>query len=230
MVNFREEVVEQIVALEEKMFLSVRAEAPASCRSDPETFRIMRRAQFSAWPPEALISYYQDLEGAVSDGRNLMTIKYARMDDIIPPLTDNPDVSEIVVAQLDWQRELLEKYPRLMGRARPVAEMGVSVSFEKYLRSELETYSDRTLSCLKRAVEQMRQSGENMSEKIYRRMVRELGYDSIQEADQAAAAAAAGGTGRDLKGDNGGRTFGKKTGGAGGDPAAGEGRRRRGQN
>lgn len=182
-------LMERILDLEETMFLAVKPESPAPCQQDPATFRIMRRAQFSAWPQDALKSYCHDLTEAVKDGRNLMTLKYARMDDRIPALNTNPLISEIAAIQIKWQYALARRYPGLIARGRPIEEAAGSVSFKKYLTGELETYSDQTLACLGRHIRKLDADGENMAARIYQNMVTALGYASLEEAEEAAQTA-----------------------------------------
>ncbi len=183
------DLMARILDLEETMFLAVRSESPAPCQQEPATFRIMRRAQFSAWPPDALESYERDLTEAVKQGRNLMTLKYARMDDRIPALNTNPLISEIAAIQIKWQYALARRYPGLIARGRPIEEAAGSVSFKKYLTGELETYSDQTLACLGRHIRKLDADDENMAARIYQNMVAALGYASLEEAEQAAQTA-----------------------------------------
>jgi len=56
---------------------------------------------------------------------------------------------------------------------------------EKIIESELETYSDATLTLLHRDVLNYAKGGVNGSEKIYAYLVKALGYNSIATADQA---------------------------------------------
>ena len=78
--NRKEEVTEQIVALEWRQFQQVQNEGGrADCQEDPETFRIMRKSQFLVWTQEALDSYLEDIREAEEKNWNLLTEKYARM-------------------------------------------------------------------------------------------------------------------------------------------------------
>jgi hypothetical protein len=181
-------VTEQIIALELEMFLAVPADGTYSCREDPEGFRLHRRAQFCIWSEDTLQRYLDDLKRAQKIGINLMTIKYARMDNLLPAENLNPQIDEIVTIQLRWQTEIVRKYPYLMAGARHLSESDSStsgISFETYLRAELETYSDATLALLHRDVITYARAGINGSEKIYAYLAKALGYDSIATADQA---------------------------------------------
>ncbi len=189
----RDELIQEILEKELQMFLSVRAQEPVSCQQDPEGFRMTRAAQFSVWSEQTLASYREDLEKAVEQGQNLMTLKYARMEDLIPKLHDDILVDnlldQIVAIQLAWQKEIMAKYPYLMKRGRPLEEGEEALqttSFVNYLRGELETYSADTLAHLYRDVTESLANDRNLTQAIYENMVKSHGYASIEEAEKAA--------------------------------------------
>lgn len=186
-----EELIGEILDREQEMFVSVHARTPAPCQSSPRALRLHRGAQFSSWSEGALRSYRDDLERAAGEGRNLMTLKYARMEGLIPPLHEDPEVREridrIVSIQVRWQRELAGRFPGLLGRGRPVEDgeaPGGATSFAAYLRGELETYSAETLARVHRDVTEAEAGGRNLTEGIYRRLVRDLGYRSLEDAEE----------------------------------------------
>jgi hypothetical protein len=180
----KDPLIAKILELELDMFLNVPARYPASCQENPDAFRMFRRVQFAVWSEETLASYLDDLSRAKEQGQNLMTLKYARMENLIPPLKDNPMIDRIVQMQLEAQREMFSRYPHILGRGRPLEEDGARVtSFKTYLRGELETYSDRTLDLLSRDILQVKDQGQNWAEQSYAVLVRNLGYQSIDEAE-----------------------------------------------
>ena len=184
-----ESIINDILDLELEMFLAVKAKEPAACQENPERFRDMRKAQFWPWSKDALESYLQDLKDAVRAGRNLFTLKYARMDNLIPRLNAHPAVSGIAEAQLLWQRKLADEYPKTVGRGRSLEDGDEKLgggSFLVYVRSELETYSDRTLSLLERDVLGHLEARTNMSRIVYEKMFTDLGYQSLDEAEALA--------------------------------------------
>jgi hypothetical protein len=180
----KDNLIEKIMQLELNMFLTVPTQYPASCQENPDTFCLHRGAQFSVWSEETLCSYLDDLSRAIEQGNNLMTLKYARMENLIPPLNANPIMDMIVEMELEAQQEMLSRYPNFLGRGRPLENDNVGVtSFKTYLRGELETYSDRTLELLCRDIQRIRDSGQNLAQQIYSHLVRNLGYGSIDELE-----------------------------------------------
>jgi hypothetical protein len=182
------QLIKKIIDLELEMFLSVPADGSYNCQEYPDSFKLHRRAQFSIWSDDTLESYRNDLIQAKENGINLMTVKYARMDNLIPRENFNPLIEEIVAIQYRWQIEIFKKYPNLMAGARPVSKSDDSAartSFETYLSGELETYSDNTLSLLHRDMTDKVNENANGSEQVYDYLVKEMGYDSVQAAEAA---------------------------------------------
>lgn len=188
----RDELITQILEMELNMFLSVRARDPVSCQEHPEMFRVNRAAQFSAWSEQTLASYREDLARAEEQGENLMTLKYARMENLISNLHDvltEDLIDQIVAIQVEWQKEMIATYPYLMKRGRPLdqeEEAREAVSFVNYLRSELETYSADTLAHLFGDVTESRANDRSMTRVIYENLVGSYGYATIEEAEGAA--------------------------------------------
>ena len=187
----KDSLIDKILEIELKMFVSVPSLQKASCQEDPDGFRVMRSSQFAAWSENTLDSYYNDLKEAVAHGKNLMTLKYARMDNLIPPLHESAEVNrmidDIIIIQVNWQQDMILKYPALMGRGRPVEDENNNhglTSFKTYLRCELETYSLITLTFLFQDVMQCNAQKINMTEKVYKLLVKGLGYESLEEAEE----------------------------------------------
>lgn len=132
-------ILDEIIAREWKMFQATPNEGGvASCQQRPETFRMMRRMAHSVHGPEFLKSYLDDLREAESVGRNLMLEKYARMDNLIPPISESPLLDYISNQEADFMDEAARKYPdRIRNDDRH--------KFKNYLRSELETLSPKSL-------------------------------------------------------------------------------------
>ena len=194
----KSETIQEIIAGEWEMFRTVHSAADAdplrrnrpSCRDFPEEFRLHRMSKLQAWSKEALASYLDDITVARVQGRNLMTYKYARMDNLIPCENQSPHIAAIAADLVAWQKEFIEAYPAIMskGRALKGSTSGTDwASFENYLRCELETYSENTLALLAHDIQTMKAGGKSMSEEIYTYLVQEKGYASLEDAEKKQA-------------------------------------------
>lgn len=183
----KDRIIDAILEIELVMFLTVNPQPTSSCQEYPESFKLHRRAQFYPWSLETLRSYLEDLREAQATGKNLMRLKYARMQGLIGSENTNPLVNEIVRLKIDWQKEMFPRYPAVMRGARPLSAGGESeqmTSFEAYARGELETYSNRTLELLHFDLLSKLEQGINMSEEVYEFLARQSGYLSLAEAER----------------------------------------------
>jgi hypothetical protein len=171
-------ILERILATEVEMFLSVPTAEEPSCRRHLEEMKLHRTGQFAGWSQATCASYLQDLERAKASGKNLMTLKYARLDDLVPPLSTNPRIAWIRERFVDWQRQVIADYPAVMRGARELE------GFADYLQAELETYSDRTLELLAGDVEACQRAGGNMSLEVYRLLAERSGYRSLEAMEE----------------------------------------------
>lgn len=183
----KQKLIAQILDIELEMFLSVQSLQKSSCQDQPDSFRLHREAQFSVWSEETLKSYLHDLNRAAETGINLMTYKYARMEELVPQINNNPIIDKILTLQYRWQAEIFQHFPNLMKGARPLSredDSAQKTSFETYLRCELETYSDNTLSLLYEDMHNKEKKEVNMSAEVYENLVRKMGYSSLEEAEK----------------------------------------------
>jgi len=171
----RTDLIERIIELELDMFERVRTAEPALCQEKPETFKSMRAMTHSALSEGTLESYLDDLERAVAEGKNLLTLKYARIERKIPPLKEDPMIGAIVDIEDGWMQQLAERYPHVV-KGGP--------GFGTYLASELETFSDRTLGLYFRDVSEADKAGRNLAEERYDWLFARIGYGSIAEAEE----------------------------------------------
>jgi len=171
----REELLNEIIEIELRMFDQVRTSEPSLCKDRPGTFKVMRGMTHSVLSTKTLQSYLEDLQKAKAEGRNLLTEKYARMDNRIPPLKTNPIIDDIVEIEAHWMEELSQKYPRTFKRGP---------GFKIYLSSELETYSDETLKLYFGDVSRAEKEGRNLAEERYNRLSQQIGYGSIDEMER----------------------------------------------
>lgn len=158
----KKKLVETIVKYEWEAFDKVQGiDGRATCQDDYNTFNIMRSSQYMAWTSELINSFIADFEKANSEGRNLISEKYAHMmkstdpvnysnlEHLLPkPTPEQADlIEEIIKKQLELMIELKPKYPNLVSNARVLRTSEDSLyetSYETYLRGELYTYSENT--------------------------------------------------------------------------------------
>ncbi|BBO86571.1 DUF4125 family protein [Desulfosarcina ovata] len=180
----RERFMQEILDREWEMFQAVKSATPASCQESPETFRKVRGSIFQLWPRKLMAAYLIELTAAKRHGRNLLTEKYARMDNLIPPINTNPVIDKIVAIEAQWQQAIRERYPALYARScRGTDRTDDGNNFSVYLRSELETYGDTALDIYYEWVEMARRSGMNYSLSMLNHLVLNSGFESIEAAE-----------------------------------------------
>jgi hypothetical protein len=198
----REYLIDNIIEAEWKMFQEVHnIGGKAACQDDFNTFKIMRASQAESWSEAMLESYLDDLTAAEGSGRNLISEKYARMMrstspseyariEHLLPLLDPKAVElieKIVKVELEWGQELIEKYPYLVKRGRPLfsSEDSVSVtSTETYLRGELATYSFKTLELHLEHIQKEQTENINGAAITLLYMMKQYGFSSLEEANE----------------------------------------------
>jgi hypothetical protein len=170
------ELINGILEKEFYMFRNVPTAQPAACQESEGGFRLVRGSIYETWSEVTLESYHDDILNAMEENRNLLTEKYARIDDLIPTLNFNPVIDDIVKIESEWQAEVRTSYPHILSG-------GGSTSFEKYLHSELETYSDRTLELYYQDISHALRGGMNLAQERYLKMAHKLGYSSLEEQE-----------------------------------------------
>ena len=198
----KEELLNKIIEIEWEMFESVPNEGgKAACQQDPKTFRIMRHSQGMSWSEDTLASYLNDLQESDSYGGNLITEKYARMmqstvpeqyeriKHLIPELSPEAIelVDKITEISLEWEEALSNKYPNIVQRGRPIRsseDSPFATSVETYLRGELATYSQKTLSLYYEQVSRQKAENINGPEITLENMIKQYGFKSLEEANE----------------------------------------------
>ena len=199
----RRDAVNEIVMLEWQAFDKVINEGGrAECQDDWPTFSIMRTSQYETWTDEMLDSFIDDFYSANEQGWNLITEKYARMEestapeeyakikDLLPPLSDAKKaiIDQIADIQVGRMEEFKDRYPKSAGRARSIRsseDTKVNTSYETYLRGELATYSDRTLALYGQFIVKLAGTGKNLAFMIMENTARAYGYEGLDALENS---------------------------------------------
>lgn len=197
-----EEKKEALIEAEWKSFQAVQNEGGrASCQDDPQTFFLMRRSQFHAWPEDLVDSYDRDLRGAEAEGRNLLAEKYAwmmestapeqfeRIAGLLPARSEEKErlIHLIAGIQIRWMEAYASGYPALASGNRPIRaseDTEFATSFETYLKGELHTYSEGTLLLYLEFIRGLEREGKNLSLLVMGATVKAYGYKSLEEAEE----------------------------------------------
>ncbi len=178
----KEALINEIVERELVMFLATPNEGgPSDCQTRPNSFRAMRRMTHCAHGKETLASYLRDLKDAEAIGRNFMIEKYARMDDLIPPLSHNPLLDVITEIEIHFLEEATARYPHAI-------RVNTDSTFRRYFRCELETLSDRTLQLYADEMRRAVKEGRNTAVERYDSLWRSLGEGSLESYEKELAA------------------------------------------
>jgi len=166
------------------MFQRVKSAVSAPCQLQPEAFKRIRESVYETWSEEALVSCLDDFETARQNGRNLLTEKYAQMDDLITSARENPVIDQIVAIEAQWQDEIRRSYPALYNRVcRSTHPYNDGRNFSVYLKGELQTYSDRTIELYYQEVSRALERNENLALKSLETLVKKGGYSGLSHAE-----------------------------------------------
>lgn len=194
--------VQELLDLEWRLFDAAPQAGQRSARpEDREMFSITRSAELSVWSPKLRESWRRDLLTARAEGRNPINEKYIYMlkgvdqerYNALKTVLPEADMEKlwlvdwICQAEIIWQEALLQKYPRLTKNSRAIhrsADSPESVSFETYLRGELLPCSVITLRLYASQIEKAQKAGKNLCEDVLGNIVRQLGYESLEIAEE----------------------------------------------
>ncbi|MCR5300862.1 MAG: DUF4125 family protein [Lachnospiraceae bacterium] len=197
----KDELIDRIVSLEWKAFDKVENQGGrASCQDDYATFSVMRKSQYMLWDEEMLESFIADFETANARGWNLITEKYGRMEetsapeeyekikDSLPMIPeDKKQIIEAIVAiQVQMMEDFAKEYPKAASEARSIhtsEDTLYNTSYETYLRGEISTYSDLTLSLYGRFVARMAGEGKNIAKETIANSALCYGYASLDDME-----------------------------------------------
>ncbi len=162
--SLKHDLIKKIIDIEYDMFDKTKnIGSRASCQDNYPVFSLMRKSQYYTFNMSLLQSYYEYLNTAILDNHNIITYKYAYMEestdnnhfklikDYLPTISSYKKnvVEEIIKIVLDDLLIVLNKYPNLVNCMRNVFTINDSIddtSYETYLRGELYTYSDDLLT------------------------------------------------------------------------------------
>ena len=114
--------------------------------------------------------------------------KYREIKDTLPPISDQKArmIGEIIPVQVAWMEEFHKKYPGLGQQTRLIhsyEDTEAETSFETYLRGELSTYSDATLSLYHEFIFRLVGEGKNLTQMTMEHTVHLYGYSSLEDAE-----------------------------------------------
>ncbi len=176
-------LIDEILAIEWRMFTALRSSNAAPCQKRPQSFQDIRASLFETWPDRLLCAYLNDLMNARQQGTNLVRDKYARMDQLIPSPV-NPEIERIIEIETRWQQAVERDYPKIAQRCcRTVRHEGQQTDFGTYLRGELHGYSKETLQCYRAHIHSAQQHGINLAHKALEILLKRYGYGSLAEAE-----------------------------------------------
>jgi hypothetical protein len=197
----KDQLIEIIVKKEWSQFQAIHNQGGrAACQDDWKQFEIMRKSQFMTWPQEILASYCEDLSEAETEGRNLLSEKYAWMMESTSPMEFKeicdqlPKISEdrrnrvdrISNIQARWGDDFAREYPLISGKGRAIyteEDSPWSTSIETYARGELLSYSEKTEKLYSEYVLRMEAEKVNLTKMARENMIRLYGYPSLEEYD-----------------------------------------------
>ncbi|MFC1939498.1 DUF4125 family protein [Chloroflexota bacterium] len=177
MILEKPDLISRILAIELGWFLTVNPQITSECQQHPEAFNLMRGSSFETWSEKTLELYIEHLLDAQDKDRNLVREKYAKLQGLMPCENESPALVKSVEIEKDWHRETASKYPNIIKEeAGPM--------FLKYLRCELDTYSQRVLESYYKDRLKAKEEGRNLTTETYNNIARKLGYSSVEEMSQ----------------------------------------------
>lgn len=199
----KEEIINEILEREWIFFTNANnVGGRASCQDNKMEFIIMRKSQWETLPQEILESYLDDLQEAENKRVNIVVEKYARMMEYSSPAEyeaikhhlheisqDKKEIADkIVEIYLNWEKEVMDKYPKLSKCGRPLystADTLEVTSIETYLRGELYSYSKKTNTLYYQYIKKCVEKNKNLALENIRNIVIEKGFESLEEAEKS---------------------------------------------
>lgn len=175
-------LIDKILEIELSMILAVPTQEESKVQENISTFKVVRECGLELWSIQALQSYRHDLENALKKDINLMELKYARLDDLIPPFNLNPIIDNIVNLEAIWDKRTKRKYPHIF-KETLLNKDESDTRFARYLRAEYEILSDDTLSYYYINQLEAVRGNRNLVEECLTSIFKIIGYQSLAEAN-----------------------------------------------
>lgn len=175
--KIKNELIEKILEKEWEYFSNLNnIGGRAACQDNREEFTIMRKSQWLTFNLKTLESYWEDLNSK----QNPLFVKYARMmkdtmqdeyeklKDILEniSLEKRALVNKIMLIYMEWEEEFFSLFPIYASMGRPLYTFQDDIedtSIETYLRGELYSYSEKTLTLYFDYVNEMYIKNKNLA-------------------------------------------------------------------
>ena len=194
----KEKIINEILEKEWKYFSNLNnIGGRADCQDNREDFIIMRKSQWETFNEETLLSYLEDLNSK----NNPLFQKYAQMmkynspeeyekiKDILEKASDEKTdlVNKIMFIYMEWEKEFFERYPIFSSMGRPLyssEDDNIETSIETYLRGELLSYSEKTLSLYLDYIIDNKEKNINLAIKNMDNLARMQGFNDSDEVEE----------------------------------------------
>lgn len=193
----KEKIINKILEKEWKYFSNLNnIGGRADCQDNREDFIIMRKSQWETFNEETLLSYLEDLNSK----NNLLFQKYAQMmkynspeeyekikDILEKPSEEKTDlVNKIMFIYMEWEKEFFERYPIFSSMGRPLyssEDDNIETSIETYLRGELLSYSEKTLSLYLDYIIDNKEKNINLAIKNMDNLAKMQGFNNSEDVE-----------------------------------------------
>ena len=193
----KEKIINEILEKEWKYFSNLNnIGGRADCQDNREDFIIMRKSQWETFNEETLLSYLEDLNSK----NNLLFQKYAQMmkynspeeyekikDILEKPSEEKTDlVNKIMFIYMEWEKEFFERYPIFSSMGRPLyssEDDNIETSIETYLRGELLSYSEKTLSLYLDSIIDNKEKNINLAIKNMDNLAKMQGFNNSEDVE-----------------------------------------------
>ena len=194
----KEKIINEILEKEWKYFSNLNnIGGRADCQDNREDFIIMRKSQWETFNEETLLSYLEDLNSK----NNPLFQKYAQMmkynspeeyekiKDILEKTSEEKTdlVNKIMFIYMEWEKEFFERYPIFSSMGRPLyssEDDNIETSIETYLRGELLSYSEKTLSLYLEYIIDNKEKNINLAIKNMDNLAKMQGFNDSDEVEE----------------------------------------------